>query len=720
VQAVQRAGALRPDLVLMDVRLSGTMDGIEAADEIRARFDIPVVFLTAHSDERTLERVKQTRPFGYLLKPFRPRELQTAIEMALYEHRAEVEIREHNRKLLALQAAGTAIASSLDLDDVLETVTREMADLLEAEACTAYEWHADTGGISLLAQYSNNGRHAAGSWAAFYRLADDSTAKNVLLEKEPLQLRIGQPDLEPITLSHMHAIEAQTLLVLPMVFRDRVMGIVEIIESVERTFTENEISVACLLANQAASALENAQLYEQVRERLEELTALNSIGQAITSTLDLQEVLSIVSDHAMRLLGAAGASVALRDTDNGDLWFVAASGEAADSVRDRRLPLDHGIIGWVIRYGQGALVPDATQDARFYSGFDEETGFTTCSILCVPLDIKGQTIGAIEVLNKANGAFDRDDLRLLSSLAAPAATAIENARLYSRAQQEISERKRAEAALVEERASLAQRVAERTVELREANVELEEAARAKDRFVSHASHELRTPLSVLTLLARNLERFYDRWDQDQRCKTIDDIRGQTRLLSDLVQSVLDISRIDCKRVSTARAPVDLARLAREESDRQKLLAVEREQTLRIAGVEQLVLSGNESQLRQVVRNLVNNALKYTPVGGKITIECQMMTEGEPPESGWPGVTGLPAGRWAALRVVDTGIGIGPEALPRLFERFFRVNEQGNIPGVGLGLSIAKELVELHGGFIDVASTPGKSTVFAVYLPLSEE
>jgi signal transduction histidine kinase len=136
------------------------------------------------------------------------------------------------------------------------------------------------------------------------------------------------------------------------------------------------------------------------------------------------------------------------------------------------------------------------------------------------------------------------------------------------------------------------------------------------------------------------------------------------------------------------------------------------------GVESLEVWGNEGQLRQVASNLLNNAIKYTGNQGHIVCECQMRA-GQVADSGWPGGAGLPDGRWAALRMIDTGIGISREDVPHLFERFYRVKAQGNIPGTGLGLPIARELVELHGGHIAVTSTPGQGSIFAVYLPLSE-
>lgn len=161
-----------------------------------------------------------------------------------------------------------------------------------------------------------------------------------------------------------------------------------------------------------------------------ELTALNEVGQALISVLDLQETLSIVTDLSIRLMGVEAASVILRDKVKGDLWFAAASGEGADFVQSVRLPLGQGIAGWVVQQGEPVMVPDASKDTRFFGEFDKGSGLTTRSILCVPLQTKGRTIGAIEVINKESDTFHEEDLRFLTSIAAPAATAIENARLF--------------------------------------------------------------------------------------------------------------------------------------------------------------------------------------------------------------------------------------------------------------------------------------------------
>jgi len=144
----------------------------------------------------------------------------------------------------------------------------------------------------------------------------------------------------------------------------------------------------------------------------------------------LQQTLALIAEHATRLLGVAAASLLLCDESGNELWFAAGSGAGADFVLGKSLPIGRGIAGWVAQHGQAALAPDVRQDPRWYGDFDHGSGFTTHSLLCVPLKSKGQIIGVLEAVNKESGQFDQDDLWLLNALAAPVATAIENARLF--------------------------------------------------------------------------------------------------------------------------------------------------------------------------------------------------------------------------------------------------------------------------------------------------
>ncbi len=216
----------------------------------------------------------------------------------------------------------------------------------------------------------------------------------------------------------------------PMRVGERVVGVVDVQGHEPDHFSDNEQQLLQTLADQTAVALENAQLHQESRQRVDELSTMNMISQAVTATLDLEETLTLVTRHAIRLLDASDASVALYDEARGDLWFHAASGRGADYVRGKRMPEGKGIIGWVIQHGEPLVVPNVAEDDRFFSDFDEESGFETQCVICVPMQNKEETIGAIEVINKQTGVFTAKDLRLLTWLATPATIAIQNARLF--------------------------------------------------------------------------------------------------------------------------------------------------------------------------------------------------------------------------------------------------------------------------------------------------
>jgi PAS domain S-box-containing protein len=248
---------------------------------------------------------------------------------------------------------------------------------------------------------------------------------------------------------------------------------------------------------------------------------------------------------------------------------------------------------------------------------------------------------------------------------------------------------------------------------------LKTAERAKDMFVSNVSHELRTPLSVITLIGDNLDTLYDRLDEGRRRKMIRDIQKHSQALDDLISDILALSGLDSQRVSTDRELFDVAALANDEAEKLLPLVHEMSHKLKVVTAGTVPVYGNSSQIRQVIRNLLNNAIKYTLSKGKIVCECLVLEKrAEETNPAWPGSVALPNGPWAALRVTDNGIGIGVEHLPHLFERFYRVKAEQNIRGTGLGLAITRELVNLHQGHIAVASTFGKGSTFAFYLPLS--
>lgn len=244
---------------------------------------------------------------------------------------------------------------------------------------------------------------------------------------------------------------------------------------------------------------------------------------------------------------------------------------------------------------------------------------------------------------------------------------------------------------------------------------IKEAERLKDQFVSNVSHELRTPISIIALSCENLDVFHNRLDEDQRRQMLLDIHKQAYVLNDLVEDILLLSHIDSGR-ATARSRFDLAALVSEVAGQQQPLIEGRAQLLTLAAAGPVMVSGSPVQLRQVMHNLLDNAIKYTPVGGRIDCICEVRVVAR---AGVSEGSASSTASWAVIEVADNGIGISPEALPHLFDRFFRVHGEGGVPGVGLGLSIARELVRLHNGWIDVVSIPRQGSTFTVYLPLAD-
>lgn len=184
------------------------------------------------------------------------------------------------------------------------------------------------------------------------------------------------------------------------------------------------------LTGQTTMAIENAQFQYESRRRIDELAAIHLIGHVITSTLNLEEALTTITDHTIRLFDAGMAAVVLYDESQNNLHFQAVSGPGSEQIKGKRLLPEQGLSGWVIKTGQPALVTNVAQDPRYLNTFDHLLQFTPYSIMSAPLQTRRRTIGAIEVINKKNHSFTEEDLGLLGWLATPAATAIENARLF--------------------------------------------------------------------------------------------------------------------------------------------------------------------------------------------------------------------------------------------------------------------------------------------------
>jgi len=226
----------------------------------------------------------------------------------------------------------------------------------------------------------------------------------------------------------------------------------------------------------------------------------------------------------------------------------------------------------------------------------------------------------------------------------------------------------------------------------------------KGRFVSTVSHELRTPLSTVLLQISTLLKYYDRFSDDERRMVIGEVQQQAYALRELIEDILELSRFDAKRAMPQRQWFDLLAQCRDVVEALDLAIREKHITLNTEQCQEpCYIVGDVNQLTRVVRNLVTNAVKYTPPGGQVSLRLEKI------------------GDEVRLQVEDTGIGISPKDQALIFDRFYRTDEAVQMAsGTGLGLAITKEIIDLHQGRIDLRSEPGKGSTFTIWLPVTTE
>ena len=585
--------------------------------------------------------------------------------------RAESERSEH---LSLINEVSQAAASILSLDLMLNTVTQAIQRRFGYLRVSIFLVDADAGVVTTRSQAGAQGdgvqieyQLQLGEGLVGQAAKESQTKLANDVNRYPGYLRLGP-----------NADKVRSELAVPIRLGSKVVGVLDLRSDEIDVFTRQDVTTMGLLADQLSIAIENARLYGEIRQRVEELTTLNKISQAVTSTLDLQETLTLITDHTTRLLGVAATSVVLYDETKDDLWFAAASGEGSEYVLGMRMSIGQGIAGWVYQQGQPVMVPDTSKDTRWFGGFDSDSGFTTRSILSVPLQTKGQTIGAIEAMNKEDGPFDVEDLRLLTSMAAPAATAIENAQLYDKIRQGMRDLEETQAQLVQS-ARLA----------------------AVGELAAGVAHEINNPLtSIIGFTRLLLEDVPSDDPMRDDLETIDREAARTR---QIVRALLDFARTS----DPVLVPTDLNGLVEEAlmlvCTRSVLAKVSMEKDL--LSLPAVMLDSN--QIKQVLVNLLNNAVQAMPDGGRLTIATRL-TERE-----HNGVYH----EMAAVYVSDSGVGIPPENLARIFDPFFTTKEVGQ--GTGLGLSVSYSIVEKHNGRIEVESVPEEGSTFTLLLPVTE-
>jgi GAF domain-containing protein len=341
-----------------------------------------------------------------------------------------------NRYLSVQTAIAQAVASSLALEDILTHTLQQILEKMGLDMGVIYLLDRGTETLRLVHQEGVP--------------AEVTETIEVLELEESMTLQMAQRGGDGVTSltpeayppAHRRAFEKsglQTLIGVTLWARKRIMGTALLGSAEPWEIDKEDTQFLTSLGQQVGGAIDNALLYEMAQRRVEELSMLHRVGQTLTASLEPDEVITAIMKETRVAVGGTGCSVALLDEEKEELLFTTVVGGATEGVPGVRLALGQGIAGWVAQKGEPVLVHDAQNDPRFFGGVDADTGFLTRSILCVPMRLKGKIIGVVEVVNKIDGYFDSEDMRVLNSLATSAAVAIENSRLYQQQRETAQE-----------------------------------------------------------------------------------------------------------------------------------------------------------------------------------------------------------------------------------------------------------------------------------------
>jgi len=448
-----------------------------------------------------------------------------------------------------------------------------------------------------------------------------------------------------------------------------------------RPFSEKQIKLLETFADQAVIAIENVRLFQALEARTQELArsvgelkALGEVGQAVSSTLDLQTVLSTIVARAVQLSGTDCGIIYEYDEATQEFHLRASYQMEQDLVEAYRatpLRLGQGATGRAAQTRLPAQIADLHEEQEFATRGMRPilTRLGYRSLLAVPLLLEQKIMGALTIYRRQTGSFAPEVVNLLQTFATQSVLAIQNARLF----REIEDKSR----------------------------QIEAANRHKSEFLANMSHELRTPLNAIIGFSEVLqERLFGELNEKQAEYT-DDILTSGRHLLSLINEILDLSKVEAGRMELELATFDLPLAIDNARVFVRERAVRHGIHLDVKVDERLGdFVGDERKIKQILLNLLSNAVKFTPEGGRIGIVAKQ-------------VHGA-----VEISVSDTGIGIALEDQPKIFEEFRQVGSDSThkSEGTGLGLTLAKKFVELHGGRIWVESQLGKGSTFTFTLP----
>lgn len=684
-QALEALREAAFDAILLDLSLPDSQGLDTVHSVLTAVPETPVLIMSGLQDRDVAQASVEAGAQDYLVKDylnefFLPRAIQYAME----HKRKEQALQRRRQELELLNRASRAFLSTLDMGQIMDQVLQDVRRLLSVTACSV--WFVDPCTGELVCRHTTDPhRQILQGW----RLSPGQGLAGWALQHGQT-LNVGDAQTDP---RYFKGIEAKTglplhaILSVPLSVKEQITGVVQAVDTSSERFDATDVMVMEMLAAFAGWAIETAGLYQALRVHADRLEALHQIDQAAMSARSQEEIAQAALTLILRVVPCYRASIALFDFENGvvDLLTVRSSNPTC---------IDQGLSFSLEAYH----IPDALwqNDVHLIQDVSHEPASPVNQVLRseglraylnVPLTSPEGLIGCLHLGAAKSGFFTPEHVSVVREVATQLALAVEQTRLRDALQRHTE--------------NLEALVQERTKKLQVALQQAQEADRVKSQFISNVSHELRTPLTNLKLYLSLLSR----GQPEKRDAYLETLHRETERLQKMIESLLDLSRLDLGKVQLNLQPTDLNQVVETLVTDRSALATDEGLHLQIVAKKDLPPAAADPKLvEQVLTNILTNAINYTPSGGTITLRTGTVQNNQQD--------------WVTVSVSDTGPGIAESEQPHIFERFYRgeAGRNSSAPGTGLGLAICQEIVERHGGQITLESQAGQGSTFTVWLP----